>query len=209
MKLLQEQVSRYGAENSIDTTLLALILGSENIANELLERFGDFKNISLTSIHSLSSIKGMTKLRISKLKALFEIAKRFDTQTIKPGIQLQGSKQVFFYFRKKLQDLNKEHFYIIMLNSKHKVIREELISIGGLNLAIVEPRSVFTNAIKECAESILLLHNHPSHCVLPSKEDIALTKRLVEVGKLVGIEVLDHIIIGDNSYTSFLEEKLF
>lgn len=96
-----------------------------------------------------------------------------------------------------------------MLDSKHRVIKEELVSVGSLNLSVVHPREVFSLAIKEAAESILFIHNHPSGQTFPSKEDICVTKRLIEVGKIVGIEVLDHIIIGNGNYLSFLEEKLF
>ena len=101
----------------------------------------------------------------------------------------------------------REKFFAILLDSKHRVIREELVSVGSLNFSIVHPREVFRSAIRESAESMVLIHNHPTNDPTPSKEDIQVTKRIREVGELIGIEVLDHIIIGEG-YVSFREQNL-
>lgn len=151
---------------------------------------------------------GMKPGIVKNVVSIFEIARRFCAEEKFAGEILNSSNQVFSYFHEKLRDQKKEKFFSILLDCKHKIIREELVSVGSLNLSIVHPREVFALAIREAAESILLVHNHPSGDPSPSKEDIFVTQRLVEVGKLVGIEVLDHIIIGNGSYVSFLEQNL-
>lgn len=204
MKRIKEQIAVYGAENTIDENLLSIILGSKKAARELLEKFDTFRKLSLASDNELNLSEGM----LVKLKACLEIARRFQAVNIRPGVAFQGSQQVFYHYHEKLRDQKREKFFSILLDTKHRVIKEELVSIGSLNLSIVHPREVFSSAIKEAAQSILFVHNHPSGEVIPSQEDIALTKRLVEVGKIIGIEVLDHIIIGNGRYMSFTEEKL-
>lgn len=140
--------------------------------------------------------------------SIFELTKRFCNEKKFIGELLNSSNQVFSYYHEKLRDQKKENFFSVLLDCKHRIIREDIVSIGSLNLSIVHPREVFVSAIRESAESIILVHNHPSGDPTPSKEDIFVTQRLVEVGKIVGIEVLDHIIIGDNSHVSFVEQSL-
>lgn len=140
--------------------------------------------------------------------SIFEIAKRFYTEEKFIGELLNSSNQVFSYYHEKLRDQKKENFFSVLLDCKHRIIREDIVSIGTLNFSIVHPREVFRAAIRESAESIILVHNHPSGDPTPSREDIFVTQRLVEVGKLVGIEVLDHIIIGEDKHISFVEQNL-
>ena len=115
---------------------------------------------------------------------------------------------VFQAYHSRLRDLKKEHFFTLLLDSKHRVIKEELVSIGAVNISIVHPREVFVAAIKEVAESLILIHNHPSGDPTPSTEDYTVTSRLVEVSQIIGISILDHIIIGDNDYFSFSEQHV-
>ena len=208
MPFFHEQITTYGAANSIDLVLLAAVIGNHDAAEQLLKRYPTIRAISLASHQELQRTRGITPLRATRIKAVFELARRFESQTIQPGQMLNNSRQVFEHYHEKLRDAKKEYFYTILLDTKHRVIRDELVSIGSLNLSIVHPREIFCPAIKESAQSILLLHNHPSGSTEPSREDIYLTRRIVEVGRLVGIEVVDHIIIGNGCYLSFLEQNL-
>ncbi len=211
----REKALQYGFECLSDSELFAILLGSGGkgcsaltLANLLLKNFGDMRQLSTKSINELRSIKGIGLIKALEIKACLEIARRFQQILIRPGDMMQGSHQVFSYYHEKLRDQKKEKFFVVLLDCKHRVIREELVSIGCLNVSIVHPREVFAAAIREAAESILLIHNHPSGDPTPSKEDIQVTRRLVEVGKLVGIEILDHLVIGNGCYISFAEQKL-
>jgi DNA repair protein RadC len=216
MERPREKALQYGVESLSDSELLAILIGNGSkgqnaisLAARILSTVGDIRQLSLRTIHELKAIPGIGTVKAIEIKACLEIARRFQQVILRPGEILNGSQQVFSYYHEKLRDQKKEKFFSLMLDCKHRLIREELISIGSLNLSIVHPREVFAPAIRESAESILLLHNHPSGDPLPSKEDIYVTKRLIEVGHLVGIEILDHIIIGNGCYVSFLEQKLF
>ena len=211
----REKALRYGIESLSDSELLAIIIGNGSkgrnalaLATTLLKNFQNLRRLSTRTITELREFSGIGTVKAVEIKACLEIARRFQQISLLPGQMLTGSNQVFAYYHEKLRDRKKENFFTIMLDCKHCVIREELVSIGSLNLSIVHPREIFAPAIREAAESILLLHNHPSGDPTPSREDILVTRRLIEVGKVVGIEILDHIIIGNGRYVSFIEQKL-
>ena len=206
---------QYGVEILSDSELLAILLGNgskgQNVlamANTLLRHFGDLRKVSTQSIPELKKIQGIGTVKALEIKACLEIARRFNQIVIRPGETVRGSQQVFEHYHERLRDVKKENFFCILLDCKHRIIKEELISVGTLNLSIVHPREVFSAAIRESAESIILIHNHPSGDPRPSREDMQVTNRLIEVGELVGIEIIDHIVIGNGSYISFLEQKL-
>lgn len=211
----REKALQLGLENLSDGELLAILLAngskgcsSITLANLILKTFGNFRQLSCCSVSELQSIKGVGIVKALEIKACLEIARRFSQIIFHPGETLVGSNQVFAYYHEKLRDQKKEKFFVVLLDCKHRIIREELISIGGLNVSIVHPREVFGAAIRESAESMILVHNHPSGDPTPSREDIHVTHRLVDAGKLMGIEVLDHLIIGNGSYISFSEQNL-
>jgi len=112
---------------------------------------------------------------------------------------------VYDLVREDMEELDREHFCIIMLNVRNQVIAREVVSVGGLNAAIVHPREIFKNCIKKSAAAVILVHNHPSGQPDPSDEDIAVTKRVIEAGRIVGIDVLDHVIVGHGQYISMRE----
>lgn len=151
---------------------------------------------------------GLTDRDARKIGYLTYLAKSINQSVMKKGAMCSGSNDVFLHFHERLRDEKKEYFFILLLDTKHQLIREVNVSIGSLNSSIVHPREVFKEAIKDSAESVILVHNHPSGSVTPSPEDLCITSRLVEVGKLLGIDVLDHIIIGDGCYLSMKEQKL-
>lgn len=215
MERPREKALQYGVEYLSDAELMAIILGKGTagrsalyLAHLIFQEFGDWRRISTYSVRELQRIKGIGEIKALELKACLEIARRFQRLVIKPGDFLNGSKNVFLLYHERLRDYKKEHFFALLLDCKHCMIREELVSIGSLNLSIVHPREVFAPAIRESAESLILVHNHPSGNPQPSQEDLQVTSRLVKVGKLVGIEVLDHIIIGNGDYVSFAESNL-
>lgn len=197
------ETERVSGSNPVNWTNDVLVMQtlSPFLTGKTLREIG---KMTLGELLNLGISYGVAKNIIS----IFEIAKRFCSEEKFVGELLNSSDQVFSYFHEKLRDQKKEKFFSILLDCKHRIIREDLVSIGSLNLSIVHPREVFVSAIREAAESIILVHNHPSGDPTPSKEDIFVTQRLVEVGKLVGIEVLDHIVIGDNSHVSFVEQSL-
>ncbi len=160
------------------------------------------KELSEASIEELSSIKGIGLAKATQIKAAFEIGRRLSTQTLDyKSKELTDPEKVYRLMKSKFKDYHKEHFYIIALNSRNYSIAE--ISIGSLNASIVHPREVFAEAIKSKAASVIsviFVHNHPSGDPEPSEDDLVLTKKLVESGKILGIEVADHIIITKDNF---------
>ena len=188
-----------------DAELLALLLGSGtkgesaiDMGNRLLSENGLDKLNSL-SIQELMKIKGIGLAKASKLIAAFELSKRVSSGKICEKI-VKNPSDIASHYIKKLRDLKKEHFIAVFLDSKNKIIKDEVISIGTLNSSLVHPREVFKEAIKCSANSVILVHNHPSGSVEPSDEDYRVNKVLVETGNLVGIKVLDHLIVGEGKW---------
>ena len=145
--------------------------------------------------------------KATQIKAAFEIGRRLSTQTLDyKSKELNGPEKVYRLIKSKLKDYHKEHFYIVILNSRNYSISE--VSIGSLNASIVHPREVFAEVIKNKAASVIFAHNHPSGDPEPSEDDLLITKRLVESGKILGIEVVDHIIVTKDKFFSFKKHKL-
>jgi DNA repair protein RadC len=137
-----------------------------------------------------------------------EIISRYGEHSFIQGKSFNNSEQIYKYFRFKLTEAKQESFFTILLDNKHRIIKEQIISLGILNKSLVHPRECFAPAIEHRAAAIVLVHNHPSGDPQPSTADINITKRLVQVGEIVGISVLDHIIIGNGSYYSFVDEDV-
>jgi DNA repair protein RadC len=208
----RERFSRLGASVLSDAELLAIILQNgtcgENIidvSNRLITEFG-LNKLSSLSLKELQTIKGIGPAKAMQIKAVFELNKRVKIQN--GQIALSSPKEVFDYLQPKMSCLDKEHFVVLLLDSKNKLIKEETVSIGTLNSSVIHPREIFKSAIKESANSIILVHNHPSGNPLPSAEDKQITERLLKAGEVISIEIIDHIIIGKNSYYSFDESGL-
>ena len=190
--------------------LLSLILWSGNKkenaidqANRLLEKY-NWDKISQLSISELSKEVGTVKaVKIKALIDLFKKVSKFHRQGFKPTIE--SAKDVYNYFVDELKNKKKEHFYALLLDSKNRIIKDELISVGTLNSSLVHPREVFKSAIKESANAIILVHNHPSGDCSPSGEDEILTQRLIDVGNITQIKVIDHIIITPDKFYSIVQ----
>jgi len=205
----RERLVKFGEQALSAQELLQLILGrgvaGESVAvtaQKLLAQFGSLQKLAEASIEELSSIKGIGLAKAAQIKATFEISRRLSTQapTYKSK-ELTDPEKVYRLIKSKLKDYHKEHFYIIVLNSRGHSIAE--VSVGSLNASVVHPREVFAEAIRNKAASVVFVHNHPSGDPEPSEDDLLLTKKLVESGKILGIEVFDHIIVAKDGFFSF------
>ena len=210
----RERLVKFGEQALSAQELLQLILGrgiaGESVmvtAQKLLAQFGSLQKLADASIEELSSIKGIGLAKATQIKAVFEIGRRISTQTAPyKSKELTEPKKVYQLIKSKLKDYHKEHFYIIALNSRNWSIAE--VSVGSLNATIVHPREVFAEAIRSKAASVIFVHNHPSGDPEPSEGDLVITNRLVEAGKILEIEVVDHIIVTNTNFLSFKERKL-
>ncbi len=212
----RERLLRFGANGLSTAQLLAIILRTGDkdksaleLARELLMHFSSVKEIEDASVAEFSKIKGIGSAKIAQLKAAFELGRRFlqgGVDNISQTPSFKNSKEVYNYYRPKFYGLKKERFLCAMLDTKNRVFKEAVVSDGILTSSPVHPREVFRYAIKEAAASVLFVHNHPSGDPSPSKDDIDITERLVKTGRIVGINVLDHIIIGDGKYLSLMEK---
>lgn len=181
----------------------ALVLGQRVIS--ILDH--GLQDLSQTTIEELVQLKGIGPAKACQILSAMELGRRIACEKDKCLARLI-LRQPSSIFQKQLRHLNKEEFIVVFLNTKNMISSYEVISIGSLNASIVHPREVFNRAIKKSAASILLVHNHPSGNPEPSQDDIAITKRLWEVGNLIGIHVLDHLIISDDAYYSFKEMQM-
>lgn len=210
----RERLLKFGEQALSAQELIQLILGrgiaGESVAvtaQKLLAQFGSLQKLSEASIEELSSIKGIGLAKAAQIKAAVEVGRRLSTQT--PAYkkkELLNPEKVARLVRSKLKDYSKEHFYLIALDSRNWSIHE--VSLGTLNASIVHPREAFTEAIKSKASSVIIVHNHPSGDPEPSQDDLEITKRLVEAGKILDIEVLDHIIVTKKTFLSMKEKGI-
>ncbi|MGN7454442.1 RadC family protein [Paenibacillus pasadenensis] len=179
------------------------------VVNEIFARFPSLVDLMNVTEQELTEIKGIGRVRARQIIAVLQLARKLNEPLHSSPCIIRSPKDAADLLLPHLHYLQQEHFVVIFLNTKNHVIGQpETISIGTLNAAIVHPRELFRAAVKRSAASIIACHNHPSGVVDPSPEDLQLTKRLVEVGEIIGIEVLDHIIIGDNRFLSLKEQGL-
>lgn len=211
----RERLRREGAETLSDIELLAILLrtgtatfSAIDLATAMLGRFDSLKSLVQASVEELSSIKGIGLAKASQIKAALELGKRLAGAGAPVRVKISCPEDVVKLVMEEMRYLDREHFRALLLNTKNQVIFQDLISIGNLNSSTVHPRELFKNAIKKSAAALILIHNHPSGDPTPSKEDVEITRRLSETGKIIGIEILDHIIIGDNNYISFKTKGL-
>lgn len=179
------------------------------IAQELLIKYGDLNVLSSQSIDAIKNFPGIGKDKAAALIAAFELNRRTDSQKKWfSNKKITAPSDIAEIFIPLLRDDLKEKFFVICLNTANKIIKYEVISVGNLNSSVVHPREVFKIAIENNSASIILLHNHPSGNTDPSGEDISLTKKFVEIGKLMEIQVFDHVIIGGNNFLSMVEKRM-
>lgn len=198
-KKVAERIENYGIKSLFNWEALSLLTGIKE------SEFAKFS--TLNDLRSrLYSLK-ITDLQKMKLEAMFEVSKRIETELLHRD-KVSSPLDVYNNLKSEMRHLDKEEFRILILNTKNEIIKTSIISVGSLSASIVHPREVFKEAILHSGASLILAHNHPSGNSQPSREDIQITKRLVEAGSLLGIKIADHVIISTHGYTSFKEEGL-
>ncbi|WP_269902676.1 RadC family protein [Crassaminicella thermophila] len=209
----REKLLMSGANALSNAELLAILIRTgtkETSAIDLSQRIlsasdDGLRYLADCTIEELSQIKGIGVAKACQVVAAIELGKRLAMSSAKAKININSPRDIVKIFMEEMRYYKKEYFKIMLLNTKNEIISIENISIGSLNSSLVHPREVFVRAIRKSAASLVLIHNHPSGNPKPSNEDIKITQRLIEAGKIIGIEILDHIIIGDGIYISLKE----
>jgi DNA repair protein RadC len=212
----REKLEKYGADSLSDAELIAILIRSGtaslnvvDLSRKILNENGGISGLGRKTIRSLQNIKGMGPAKVATLIAAFQLGARFAaSEALAEHPQMTNPRNVALRFGPSLRLLNHEVFKVILLNSHNRVIRDVLLSSGHLNASVVHPREIFKVAIDYLAAAVILMHNHPSGNPEPSREDIEITRKIVESGKIIGIPVLDHIIIADRDFTSLADRGL-
>ncbi len=211
----REKLIKYGAESLSNAELLAIILrvGTQEysaigMAEHIIAKFSGIRGLVSASVEELSSIKGLGIAKSAQIKAMIELGKRLARAAAESRVSIRNPQDIVDYVNPYLRDEPKENFMALFLNTKNEVLKTRTITVGILDSSLITPRELFREAIAMNSASVIVAHNHPSGDPAPSKEDIALTRRLIESGKLIGIDVLDHVIVGDNKWISLRERNL-
>ncbi|WP_264738678.1 RadC family protein [Cytobacillus firmus] len=209
----RERFVQNGPQSLSNHELIAILLrtGTKDesvlqLANRLLTHFEGLRLLKDASLDEITAIKGIGSVKAIQLLAAVEIGRRISNLTYDDRYIIRSPEDGANYVMHDMRFLSQEHFVCLYLNTKNQVMHKQTIFIGSLNASIVHPREVFKEAFRRSAASIICIHNHPSGDPTPSREDIEVTKRLAESGKIIGIDVLDHLIIGENKFVS-LKEK--
>ncbi|NPV27206.1 MAG: DNA repair protein RadC [Firmicutes bacterium] len=211
----RERLAQYGPQSLSNSELLAILLRTGTptetvleLANQLLAQPKGLRFLAEASVEELSAYRGIGLAKATQIKAAVELGRR--VASVSPEIRpvIKSPQDVSLLVMDDMRFLDREHFRTIALNSKNQVVGIDTISIGSLNSSLVHPRELFRTVISRSAAAIVLVHNHPSGDPSPSREDLEVTRRIVEVGKLLGVEVLDHIIIGDGCFISLKEKGI-
>lgn len=209
----RERLLKYGESHLSNQEILAILIGSGtkkesvmDLSNRVLMHFEGLKLLSDATIEELTAIKGIGEAKGISILAALELGRRLQQYKPEKTYIIRSPEDGADYVMEEMRNLNQEHLVVLFLNTKNQIIHRETIFIGSLNASIVHPREIYREAVKRSAASIICAHNHPSGDPTPSQEDIHVTRRLVEAGKIMGIELLDHLVIGDHSFTS-LKEK--
>jgi len=209
----RERLLSDGPESLSNQELLALLLrtGTKEesvlqLAQRLLHHFEGLRLLKDATVEEMTSIKGIGEAKAIQILAAIELGRRIGRLSYDERYVIRSPEDGANYVMDDMRFLSQEHFVAIYLNTKNQVIHRKTVFIGSLNASIVHPREVFKEAIKRSAASIICAHNHPSGDPTPSREDIEVTRRLAECGRIIGIELLDHLIIGDQKFIS-LKEK--
>ncbi len=210
-----EKFLSYGVASLSDAELLAVILRSGTktknvieVAHQILSYSNEYPGLLVLnhlSLNELTKVSGIGTVKAIQVLCIAEITRRMTKAKRKDGVRLLSPETVASYYMEDMRHLTTEQIMLVMIDSKSKIIKEEIISTGTVNASILAPREVFIKALSAGAVNIILLHNHPSGDPTPSAEDVKTTNRIKEAGTLIGIKLMDHIIIGDNKYISLKE----
>ena len=209
----RERLLLEGVSSLSNTELLAVLLrtGTKEesvlaLASRILHHFDGLRMLKDATVEELTNINGIGIAKAAQLIAAFELGRRMVQLEYKERYSIRSPEDCANYMMEEMRFLQQEHFVCLYLNTKNQVMHRQTVFIGSLNASIVHPREVFREAFRRSAASIICLHNHPSGDPAPSREDIEVTKRLAECGKIMGVDLLDHIIIGEHRFVS-LKEK--
>ncbi len=210
-----ERLIRYGGSSLSDSEVLAIILksGTKNesvldLANNIINKYGSISNLKNININTLKNIKGIGEKKAASILAALELGRRVYLKEEKEKVILKNAEDIFNYTRYIFNSLMQEEFYALYFNNKQELIGIKLLFKGTYNRSLVHPREIFKEAYLESASRIVCMHNHPSGNTNPSVEDRNLTHNLIEIGKITGVPIVDHIIVSDNSYFSFYEHNI-
>jgi DNA repair protein RadC len=205
----RERLTLGGPAELDEAELLAVILATGTtgldaleVARELVARFGDLPRLARAALGELQQVPGVGPAKAARVQAALELGRRCASHTLGPRESVCSSRQVVACYAPLLAHLDREHFYALLLDAKHRKIRDVCVSVGSLDSAIVHPREVFRPAVAESAAAVIVIHNHPSGDPSPSAEDRAVTRRLVATAELLGVELLDHVIIARDGSSS-------
>lgn len=212
----RERIERLGAEALRDAELLAVLfrtgtrkMGAVALGDQVIRHFGSLRALAQASLEEMRQVKGLGKVKSVEIKAALELGKRLALFSDRDRTFFRTAKDVADMLMVRFKDYETEHFKCVLLNTKNQVLKVADVSEGVLDGALALPRDVFRQAIREGASAVVFCHNHPSGDPEPSRDDIDLTKRLVEAGELLGLRVLDHVVFGDGRYVSLKERNLF
>jgi DNA repair protein RadC len=210
----RERLIKYGADYLTDEELIAILLktgtkkhSAKDLATILLNEIDGINNLNSISYEKLISIEGIKQSKACDIMAAVELSRRINDIKDIQNVKFNNCEVVYNYYKNKIAYELQEHFYCVYLDTNKRIIKEKLLFKGTLNYSIVHPREVFKEAYLVGASAIICVHNHPSGNVLPSKQDLDITKSLQEVGSILGIKIVDHIIVGKNNYYSFLQNN--
>lgn len=211
----RERMIMVGPTNISNEELLAILLktgtidsSAKTVATNILKQIGDIRNLQTLNLEQLKKINGIGTAKACVILAAVELSRRINTSIDNiNNLKINSTDLVFKYYHNILSNKKQEYFYCIFLDNKKTVISDKNLFIGTLSGSVVHPREIFKEAVINSASSIICVHNHPSGNVTPSLEDKTLTKRIVYLGQVMGIPVIDHIIIGKNNYYSFYENN--
>ena len=213
----RERLLRKGADVLTDAELLAILLrtgdassglSALDIALHLLAKFGSLRGIDRASPAELEQVPGMGPAKAAAVKAALALGRRFASEGEGEKVVFRSSSDVAKYYLPKVKGLKKEVFRCALLDMKNRLIKDVIVSEGSLGESLVHPREAFLPAVRESAAAVIFVHNHPSGDPSPSREDVAVTEQLVRAGRILGIKVLDHVILGEGRVVSLAEEGL-
>ena len=211
----RERLYQYGSENLSDEELISIILKTgakgisvKEVSLKLLENVGDIKRLKDIGINTLIGINGIGRVKAIEIKAAIELGRRIYIENNKlSGVILNNSLKIYEYFKDLVGNKKQEYFYTVYVDTKGRYIDKKCLFVGTINNSIVHPREIFKEAYLLSANGIICIHNHPSGDPTPSKEDVVITRKIKEIGMIHGIRLVDHLIVGANSYYSFYEDN--
>lgn len=211
----RERLYQYGSENLSDEELISIILKTgtkgmsvKEVSLKLLENVGDIKRLKDIGINTLMGINGIGRVKAIEIKAAIELGRRIYIENNKlGGVILNNSLKIYEYFKDLVGNKKQEYFYAVYVDTKGRYIDKKCLFVGTINNSIVHPREIFKEAYLLSANGIICIHNHPSGDPTPSKEDVMITRKIKEIAMIHGIRLVDHLIVGVNSYYSFYEDN--